>query len=219
MDSSAGGQPALKPHCFTLPLLPAGGLGGAIPTSDPYETGFTTGQRNIFRQAFQKRADASLVKVTHAQRAVQPEVHLRRLQPDQHHQLRYSGQRGLAKRSTTTPFQQRGTTAAAHRLHGQRITDQLELLCCPSGLGIVTHTIGSPRQIQMSLHLRILEDWPRENSVARSYVIQANRLAIPYGVVKVTQTGPGPPGPLPVESKIARRASLTSVARIFNIDG
>jgi len=24
---------------------------------------------------------------------------------------------------------------------------------CPSGLGIVAHTIGSPRQIQMSLHL------------------------------------------------------------------
>ena len=23
---------------------------------------------------------------------------------------------------------------------------------CPSGLGIVTHTIGSPRQIQMALH-------------------------------------------------------------------
>ena len=46
-----------------LPLLPAGGLDGAIPSSDPYETGFTNGQRNIFRQSFQKRADASLVKV------------------------------------------------------------------------------------------------------------------------------------------------------------
>ena len=27
------------------------------------------------------------------------------------------------------------------------------LYSSPSGLGIVTHTIGSPRQIQMSLHL------------------------------------------------------------------
>ena len=51
-----------NPACFTLPLLPAGGLGGAIPSTDPYETGFTSGQRNIFRQSFQKRADASLVK-------------------------------------------------------------------------------------------------------------------------------------------------------------
>jgi hypothetical protein len=40
------------------------GTNGAIPAGDPFETGFTTGQRNIFRQAFQKRADASLVKVT-----------------------------------------------------------------------------------------------------------------------------------------------------------
>jgi hypothetical protein len=57
-------KPALNAACFTLPLLAAGGLGGAIPNTDPFETGFTTGQRNIFRQSFQKRADASLVKVT-----------------------------------------------------------------------------------------------------------------------------------------------------------
>src|SRR6202035_2089536 len=57
------GKTALDPACFTIPLLPAGGLNGAIPSSDPYETGFATGQRNIFRQSFQKRADASLVKV------------------------------------------------------------------------------------------------------------------------------------------------------------
>ena len=62
--TGAGSVPALNAACFTLPLLPAGGLNGAIPTSDPYETGFTNGQRNIFRQAFQKRADASLVKDT-----------------------------------------------------------------------------------------------------------------------------------------------------------
>jgi len=58
----AGGKTALNPACFTLPLLPAGGLNGAIPNSDPFETGFTSGQRNIFRQSFQKRADASLIK-------------------------------------------------------------------------------------------------------------------------------------------------------------
>ncbi len=55
---------ALNASCFTLPLLPAGGLAGAIPPDDPYETTFTTGQRNIFRQAFQKRADISVVKET-----------------------------------------------------------------------------------------------------------------------------------------------------------
>ena len=62
--SGAFGDYALKSACFTIPLLQAGGLNGAVPTSDPYENTFTTGQRNIFRQAFQKRADASLVKMT-----------------------------------------------------------------------------------------------------------------------------------------------------------
>lgn len=39
----------LHAACFTLPLLAPGALGGAIPSNDPYETNFTTGQRNIFR--------------------------------------------------------------------------------------------------------------------------------------------------------------------------
>ena len=55
---------ALKQSCFTLPLLKPGDLGGAIPPGDLYETNFTGGQRNIFRQAWQKRLDVSIVKVT-----------------------------------------------------------------------------------------------------------------------------------------------------------
>jgi hypothetical protein len=61
----AGGQPALNASCFTIPLLNPGDLGGAIPSTDPYETTFVShGERNIFRQTPQRRADASLVKVT-----------------------------------------------------------------------------------------------------------------------------------------------------------
>ena len=33
-----------------------------VPAGDDFETNFTTGERNIFRQSWQKRADASLVK-------------------------------------------------------------------------------------------------------------------------------------------------------------
>jgi len=49
------GLPALNAACFTIPLLAPDALGGAIPSNDPYETNFTTGQRNIFRQAWQRR--------------------------------------------------------------------------------------------------------------------------------------------------------------------
>jgi len=56
-----GGKPALNAACFTLPILPAGGM-GAPSQHRSFETA-SPRQRNIFRQAFQKRADASLIKV------------------------------------------------------------------------------------------------------------------------------------------------------------
>ncbi len=62
-------MPALKASCFTLPLVAAGGavngVAGAVPSNDPYETNFVSdGERNIFRQSWQKRADISIVKNT-----------------------------------------------------------------------------------------------------------------------------------------------------------
>ena len=58
------GQPALNPNCFSVPLLNPGDLGGAIPAGDTFETNFTTGQRNIFRQPWQRRTDLSIIKMT-----------------------------------------------------------------------------------------------------------------------------------------------------------
>ena len=145
----AGGQPALKDSCFTLPLLSAGGLGGAIPASDPFETGFTTGQRNIFRQAFQKRADASLVKTTPF---------------GERYSLKYTFDvfnltnttsfdvpgNGLAQNQYYNPFPVAGTTPLPTGCTANGSQTNTSFYNCPSGLGIVTHTIGSPRQIQMS---------------------------------------------------------------------
>jgi hypothetical protein len=134
----SGGKTALDPTCFTLPLLPAGGLGGAIPSSDPYETGFTTGQRNIFRQAFQERADASLVKV----------IGFR-----EKYTLKYTFD--VYNLTNTTSFDVPGNEVSQNQFYDafpQAGTAPADFYSAPSGLGIVTHTIGSPRQIQMSLH-------------------------------------------------------------------
>jgi len=73
--SGAFGTPALNSADFTLPLLTGSvvtsantaqyGIPGPTadaPNGDPYETGFTTGQRNIFRQSAQMRGDIQLVK-------------------------------------------------------------------------------------------------------------------------------------------------------------
>jgi hypothetical protein len=151
-----GGKPALDASCFTLPLLAAGGLNGAIPPDDPYETGYTTGQRNIFRQSPQRRADVSLVKVTPFD--------------NEKYSLKYSFD--VYNLTNTTSFDIPGNEVSqnpsynafppadptnASALPSGCGTSSAEsgfggLYSCPGGLGIVTHTIGSPRQIQMSLH-------------------------------------------------------------------
>jgi hypothetical protein len=144
------GVSALKPECFTLPILPAGGLDGAIPANDPFETGFTTGQRNIFRQAFQKRADASLVKVFNIR---------------ERYNLKYTFD--VYNLTNTASFDVPGNEVSQNQDYNSFPDSTLTPMptgCaadgsqtnasfynCPGGLGIVTHTIGSPRQIQMSL--------------------------------------------------------------------
>jgi hypothetical protein len=146
--SGAFNDEALKSSCFSIPLISAGGLSGAVPTSDPYETNFTTGQRNIFRQAFQKRADASLEKVTKF---------------TERYTLKYTFD--VYNLTNTTSFDVPGNEVAQNvNYNGFPVagTPVLPTACdgtnvgfynCPSGLGVVNHTIGSPRQIQMSLRL------------------------------------------------------------------
>jgi hypothetical protein len=149
--SGAGSTPALNADCFGLPLLSAGALDGAIPSNDPCETNFIDhGQRNIFRQSWQRRADISLVKTT---------------QITERASLKYSFD--IYNLANTASFDipiddvsqnidfngfptagQAGATKPCD-------TDFTALYVCPtlSGLGITNKTIGSPRQIQMSLSL------------------------------------------------------------------
>lgn len=146
--SGAFGDEALKSSCFTLPLLPAGGLSGAIPASDPYETDFTTGQRNIFRQAFQKRADASLVKMTKF---------------TERYGLKYTFD--IFNLTNTSSFDVPGNEVSQNQNYngfpvaGTPVrptacdASNVGFYNCPFSLGTVTHTIGSARQIQMSLKL------------------------------------------------------------------
>jgi Carboxypeptidase regulatory-like domain/TonB dependent receptor len=146
--SGAFGDEALKTSCFTIPLLSAGGLSGAIPTSDPYETDFTTGQRNIFRQAFQKRADASLLKETKF---------------TERYSLKYTFD--VYNLTNTSSFDVPGNEVSQNQNYNgfpEAGTPVLPTSCdasnagfynCPFSLGTVTHTIGSARQIQMSLRL------------------------------------------------------------------
>ena len=160
-------EPALRADCFSLPLLAAGGLGGAIPTSDPYETGFTSGQRNIFRQAFQKRADASFVKVTKFNDRYSLKYTFDIFNLTNTSSFDVPGNE-VAQNANYNAFpQQAGTYNIGIAPTGNTCStaagvDSSEpnagpggtnnyFYSCPTGLGTVTHTIGSARQIQMSL--------------------------------------------------------------------
>lgn len=142
--------PALDPACFTLPLLPAGGLGGAIPSNDPFETGFATGQRNIFRQSFQKRADASLVKVFTIKEKYNLKYTFDVYNLTNTSSFDVPGNE-VSQNEDYNAFPATGTTPLPTGCNAQGEQTNESFYNCPGGLGIVTHTIGSPRQIQMSL--------------------------------------------------------------------
>ncbi len=132
------GAPALDAACFTLPLLGPGDLGGAIAPGDTYETNFTTGQRNIFRQAWQKRTDLSLVKLT---------------QLTERASLKFSFD--VFNLTNTASFDIPVDNVSQNLYFNDFPVYGSSLYSSPtaSGLGIVNKTIGSPRQIQMSLRL------------------------------------------------------------------
>jgi hypothetical protein len=145
--------PALNPQCFTVPIVDSSSsIASAIPAGDTVETNFTTGQRNIFRQASQKRADISLVKMTSI---------------TERYTLKYTFD--VYNLTNTTSFDIPGNEVFQNQYFDQFPTvgqTALPTGCdssgnqtnssfynCPAGLGYVTHTIGAPRQIQMSLAL------------------------------------------------------------------
>ena len=149
--SGAGAAPALNANCFGIPLLAEGALNGAIPSNDPYETNFiASGQRNIFRQSWQRRADISLVKIT---------------QITERSSLKYTFDvfnltntasfdipiDDVSQNINFNGFPVVGTPAT---LSPCNPNFSGSLYVCPttgSGLGVTNKTIGSPRQIQMSL--------------------------------------------------------------------
>ena len=147
----ANGQTALNPACFTLPILAAGSMNGGIPANDPYETGFTNGQRNIFRQSFQKRADASLVKVTNFTERYALKYTLDVYNLTNTSSFDVPGNE-VAQNASYNAFPAAGAPVLPGTCNtaGQG-TVPGSFYSCPAGLGIVTHTIGSPRQVQMSL--------------------------------------------------------------------
>jgi hypothetical protein len=144
--------PALDPGCFGIPLLSEGALNGAIPTNDPYETNFiANGQRNIFRQPWQRRADMEVVKATKLTErySLNYSLEVFNLTNTTSYDIPIDD---VSQNINFNGFPYAGQPAASNPCD-QSYTD---LYVCPtlSGLGITNKAISSPRQIQMSLALR-----------------------------------------------------------------
>jgi hypothetical protein len=160
--SGAFGSAALKPGCFGIPLIAPGGLNGAIPASDPYETNFTTGQRNIFRQSFQKRGDASLVKLTNFSERyalkytfdVYNLTNSSSLDVPGNEVSQNGNYNGFPSAAGSYPSGVAPSGSTCSTQAGQNSAQPNTgnyFYNCATGLGIVSHTIGSARQVQMSL--------------------------------------------------------------------
>ena len=135
--TAGGGMPALKASCFTLPLLNPGDLNGAVPAGDTFETTFTSGQRNIFRQSYQKRADASLVKD---------------FSLTERYKFRYTFD--VFNLTNTTSFDIPTDNVDQNGGFVPTPVEGMALYNAPTGLGATVNAIGSPRQIQMSLRMQ-----------------------------------------------------------------
>jgi hypothetical protein len=126
-----------------VPLLTAGALNGAIPPNDTFETNFTTGQRNLFRQSWQKRTDMSVVKLTKLTESVSARFSL-----------------DIFNLTNTTSLDvpanfifQNATFNGAPVVGTPPLNASGSFYSVANGLGLVHNTIGSARQIQMSLRL------------------------------------------------------------------
>lgn len=149
---NTGDGAALKSSCFTIPLLTPGTMG--VPNGDLYETNFTNGERNIFRQSWQKRADASLVKSM----AINDRFSLQ-YTFDVYNVTNTSSfdipQDNVNQNQAFNNVPALGTAAMpTNNCQTNPYGSNSGFYNCPSGLGITKHTIGSPRQIQMSLHVQ-----------------------------------------------------------------
>jgi hypothetical protein len=180
--------PALHADDFYIPLINPGDSGvpqcdtttaggnagpGGGPLCDVYETNFVSGQRNIFRQSFQKQANIALQKdirvkerydlyyqfevfnVTNTPSFDIPTNNIT-LNPDfsELNGNEYGHQVQPNQSNTvTTPSAPNGTATC----QGSSANCAYELYTVPGAasniLGVVTNAIGSQRLVEMSLHL------------------------------------------------------------------
>ncbi|MGA7523311.1 MAG: carboxypeptidase regulatory-like domain-containing protein [Acidobacteriaceae bacterium] len=185
--------PALNANDFYIPLISPGASGvppcdtttsggnagpGGGPLCDVYETTFVPGQRNIFRQSLQKRADMTIQKNFHLTERYNLnyqfevfnvtntpsfDVPTNQIQLSPNYEELANPPGGYANGTQAQPYYSTGVaTPSAPKgtatCQGASANCAYEMYDLPqtnssNELGVVTHSIGSQRLIEMSLHL------------------------------------------------------------------
>jgi hypothetical protein len=127
------GKPVLNPAAFGIPLLTPDPATNGIPLGDNVETGFGAASRNIFVSPFQSRVDIAVFK---------------NLKLTERFHLRFDAQAFniFNHPSFDTPNNNVAFNPSFSNPPSYSFPPQ-------GSLGVIQHTIGSPRFMQMSLHL------------------------------------------------------------------
>ena len=148
---NTGAGSALKADCFDIPIIQPGTMG--VPQGDDFETNFITGERNIFRQSWQRRTDASFVKdlPLHDTYALHYSLDIFNLTNTASFDIPQNNV-NQNQLFNNVPVAVGSTSAALASGCGTTSPTTGGLYNCPYGVGITKHAIGGPRQIQMALH-------------------------------------------------------------------
>jgi hypothetical protein len=154
-------KPVLNPAAFGIPLLQPGDATFGVPPCDPttgacdiYETGFGPASRNIFVGPFQSRVDMSLFKNFKITERFRVRFDLQAFNIFNHPSFDTPNNNVEFNPFFANPADYVGTGETPCVSQTTGVGLQAAYVCPPHGqLGIIQHTIGSPRFLQMALHL------------------------------------------------------------------
>ena len=154
-------KPVLNPAAFGIPLLSPGDTTFGVPPCDPvtgacdiYETAFGAASRNIFVGPFQSRVDIGLTKNFQLSERFRLKFDLQGFNIFNHPSFDTPNNNVEFNPFFADPADYAGTGMTACFTQTTGIGTQAAYVCPPSGqLGRIQHTIGSPRFLQMALHL------------------------------------------------------------------
>ena len=153
------GKPVLDKNAFGVPLLAPGQDG--VPPCDPttgacdiYETGFGATGRNIFRGPFQSRVDMTIFKKFKLSERFSLRFDMQAFNVFNHPSFDTPNNDVRFNPFFGNPPDYVGTSHNPCFTQTTGVGLQGAYSCPPTGqLGVIQHTLGSPRFLQMALHL------------------------------------------------------------------